>query len=261
MLLDKKMEVVKLAMMLARSHCVLPSDVCGSIKTIENGFIKFCRANGNIVLPDKKSPEKESFDGAVVYDTLSGRFGYQCTIDLTALYPSCMMLLGLSTETYTYQLANRYEDYVSVMSGSDEMVTVSDVSTGEHVSAKASDVLRMIREDGMCISANGSIFNGEMGLLAAYVKVTFEMRKHYKNLMKTAATETERDQHDLFQKVLKIVCNSLYGAISNQYFRLFNIELARSITATGRMISKHQAAQASALVDDLVDMKEAGELY
>ncbi|MBG24157.1 MAG: hypothetical protein CMF22_11980 [Idiomarinaceae bacterium] len=261
MWLDRKMEVIKLAMMLARNHCVLPSDVCGSIKTIENGFIKFCRANGNIVLPDKQSPDKESFDGAVVYDTLSGRFGYQSTIDLTALYPSCMMLLGLSTETYIYQLANRYEDYIAVMSDSDEMVEIYDVNTNERLMAKAADIHQMIIDDGLCISANGSIFNGEMGLLSAYVKETFEMRKHYKKLMKTAETQTEREQHDLFQKVLKIVCNSLYGAISNQFFRLFNIELARSITGTARCISKFQATMANDLVDELVDMKERGELY
>lgn len=252
-LLDDKHQIVRLAVTLARMNCVLFADVGGSVKPIETGFIKFCHERG-IVLPDKKTHEKEKFPGAIVYDTIAGRHGWTMTVDLTALYPSAMIMLGLSTETLVGQLSGGYEDYISVMTRKDVDVSFVLEGSGETFHINAAELEQEIRDSGMTISANGTVFNGQFGLLSQYVQDRFLLRKHYQKLKKDASVAGDfmaADTHDLFQKVIKIVCNSLYGCISNAHFRLFDIRLAKSITLTGQVISKIQMAFANDLINKL----------
>ncbi len=255
MLLDKKHHIIRLAMTLARMNSVFATDVSASVHPIETGFISFCHEKG-VILPNKKNNEKEAFPGAIVYDTIAGRHGWAMTIDLTALYPSAMIMLGLSTETVVAQCIREMSDYVSIISRAQTPVQLIMEDTGEVVTAPAYEIEELIRENGFTISANGTIFNGELGLLSEYVQNRFAMRKHYQKLSKEAAAAGDTanaDVYDLYQKVMKIVCNSLYGCISNAYFRLFDIRLAKSITLTGRVISKHQASYGNALLEELLN--------
>lgn len=252
-LLDKKHQIIRLAMTLARANCVFLSDITGSVKMIETGFIKFCHERG-VVLPDKKSSEKEKFPGAIVYDTIAGRHGAVMTVDLTALYPAAMRMLGLSTETYIGQLLNEYDDYVAVMTRKNQVVELKLVESGEVIQILASDLETEIRASGYCLSAAGTLFNGEMGLLSQYVEDRFNTRLAYQKMKKDfyAAGDFEQsDTADLFQKVIKIVCNSLYGCISNAHFRLYDLQLAKSITLTGQVISKWQAYKANDYVNQM----------
>lgn len=251
--LDDKHQIVRLAVALARMNCVKFGDVTGSVKPIETGFIKFCHEKG-IVLPDKRDTVREDFPGAVVYDTIAGRHGWAMTVDLTALYPSAMIMLGLSSETLVGQLEGGYEDYIAVMTKQDTVVSFALEETGETFDITASELEQEIRENGYTISANGSVFNGCFGLLSEYVQDRFMLRKHYQRLKKEALDVGDiklSDTHDLYQKVIKIVCNSLYGCISNAHFRLFDIRLAKSITLTGQVISKMQMAYANDLINKL----------
>lgn len=244
MLLDKKLDLLTIAITSARLNCVLFEDVLGSIKPIETAFIKFCRKKDNIVLPDKVHHDKEDFKGAIVYDTLSGLHGWTFSIDLTALYPSMMMMLGMSPETLIGQCVEEEYDYYKVITGSCEMVRVNIEDTDEVIETTGQELLEQIREEGFTISASGTIYSGEMGILAEFVKEGFDRRKHYKKLMfeaGEAGDEANRTKYNLLQKVIKIGNNSIYGCVSNQYFRLFDIRMARSITYTGRIVSKQQA--------------------
>jgi len=252
--LDNKLAMINLAMMMARSSCVFPFDVTGSVKPIEHGFIKFCRSKGNIVLPDKIDHDKEDFPGAIVYDTIEGRHGWLMSIDLTALYPSVMIMLGLSTETLVGQCIGGYVDYVAVMDKKDDTVSFVVEETKEVFDISAIELYNLIKENGYCISANGTVFDGRLGLLSEYVKNVFETRKKYKKMMFQYEKDGNKDMAkmcDMYQKVYKIFANSLYGSISNQYFRLFDIRLAKSITLTGQVISKWQAYKCNEILNEV----------
>ena len=251
--LNNKHQLIMLAMLLARINCVYARDVTGSVKPIETGFLKFCHER-NIVLPDKQGKPKEDFPGAIVYDTISGLHKKMMTVDLTALYPSAMIMLGLSTETFVGQLKGGYLDYISVMNKEDKYVVFVLEDSKEEITVLASDLEQEIRENGFTISAFGSVFDGRLGLLSEYVQDRFNLRVHYQKLKKQAANDGNKelaDTYDLFQKVIKIVCNSLYGCISNAHFRLFDIRLAKSITLTGQVISKYQAYKSNELLEQL----------
>jgi hypothetical protein len=108
-----------------------------------------------------------------------------------------------------------------------------------------SDVEAQIRENGWTISGNGTIFTGELGLLAEYVSEGFKLRKFYKNKMAECIKCGDDDGaalNDLYQKVIKVArLNAVYGASGNETFKLFDLRLAKSITLTAQMVSKQQA--------------------
>jgi DNA polymerase elongation subunit (family B) len=54
---------------------------------------------------------------------------------------------------------------------------------------------------------------------------------------------------DRLQYVFKIKLNSLYGAMSNLYFRFYDLRMGESTTATGRAILLHQCRKVSELLD------------
>lgn len=253
MLLDKKLQMIALATMMAREMRAKLSDVTGSVKIIEQGFTMFCRQNGSYVLPTKTKTEKESFPGAIVYDTIAGLHKWLFTIDLTALYPSVMIMLGLSTENYVIQCMDRYEDYIKVMTKQEVPIQVKLVQTNEVITLMASELEEIIRHSGYTISANGSVFDGSFGLLSQFVKFVFMTRKQFQAKKKAATDPEEVNRYDMYQKVYKITANSLYGCITNENFRLYDIELGRSITLSAQIVSKTQSYVANDLVNQLAE--------
>lgn len=253
--LDDKLQMVKLADVIAKSSYVSISDVLGAVKPIETAMLGFCHEKG-IVLPDKTDNEKEKFDGAIVYDTISGRHGWGMSIDLGSLYPSVIMMLGLSPETIVMQCHGEYDDYVDIMSGNTNMISATIEEDGSVIELPANELKQIILDDGFTISANGTILTGEMGLFAEFTKYAFEKRKHYKDLMKSATNETDRNLYDLYQKVFKIFANSIYGVSGQVSFRLYDIRLSKSTTLTGQVVSKFQAYKTNELMKDVETLYE-----
>lgn len=244
--LDEKLKLIDMVKMMAISSSVFFDDVTGSVKPIEQGFIKFCRSKGNIVLPNKADNEKQKFDGGIVYHTLSGLHKWVFGVDLQSLYPKTMIMLGLSPETMIMQLMNGYEDFIHVMSNNDTFgeIEVTCTRTGETTSILPSKLRENIVEHGFTISANGTIFDGTLGLLAEYAQDGFNRRLKFKSMMQQCEADGDEEKaviFDLKQKVAKIFINSIYGATGNEYFRCFDIRIAKSVTITAQMISKQQA--------------------
>lgn len=252
-MLDKKLNLISTTMMFTRFACVLAEEITGTVKPIEHAFIKFCRKKGNIVLPDKKEHKKEDFKGAVVYNTIAGLKKRLFSIDLTALYPSVMIMLGMSEENLLMQLKGEEMDYYKVIQRYDEEV-VAILQDGSEMTFKAYELDDIIRESGYTISGAGTIFDGTLGLIAEFVKEGFDLRTEYKSLMKQAFERGDTDEgvkYNLLQSVMKLRNNSTYGALANEFFRLFNIRLARSITYTGALVSKFMTYKTNETLKEL----------
>lgn len=250
MRLDKKMDIVPLAVMIARLSSVRVNEVTGSIRVIDNGLIKFAKDLG-IVLPDKRDNSSEKFPGAIVYDTIAGLHGWVMTVDLSALYPSVMRMLGLSPETIVMHCLGGESDFIKITERQETMIKVHLEDSGEVFSCSANEMWEIIRESGYTISANGVIFNGKMGLIAQYVESLGANRKKYQKLMREDVDVAKRPTHDLFQKVFKVFGNSAYGCIGNSFFRLFDLRMAAAITTTAQHISKHQAMTTNRLLCEI----------
>jgi len=60
--------------------------------------------------------------------------------------------------------------------------------------------------------------------------------------------------YDRLQYTMKIKLNSLYGALTNFYFRFFDLRLGQSTTGTGRAILDHMCSQTALILDGKYDM-------
>jgi DNA polymerase elongation subunit (family B) len=100
--------------------------------------------------------------------------------------------------------------------------------------------------EGYSLTANGCLYkNDSHGFLTSLMEKIFEDRVKYKKLMLQAQKNFELSKshedefmiskYKNFQMAKKIQLNSLYGALSNRYFRWFNFDNAESITTSGQM--------------------------
>lgn len=71
-------------------------------------------------------------------------------------------------------------------------------------------------------------------------------------------TEENIQEYDTFQNALKLLMNSLYGALSNRWFVLFNQEIARAITQNGRYFIRNMSDQVN---DQLNSVTNKGRDY
>jgi DNA polymerase elongation subunit (family B) len=62
------------------------------------------------------------------------------------------------------------------------------------------------------------------------------------------------EYYDKLQYVFKIKLNSLYGALSNPFFRFYDLRNGESTTGTGRAILKHQCAVVNEAMTGIYDM-------
>jgi DNA polymerase elongation subunit (family B) len=99
-------------------------------------------------------------------------------------------------------------------------------------------------KNGYSIAANGTCYTKEhQGFLPALMEKLYKERKMYKKKMIECQKrqqsgenlEKEIAKYNNFQLVRKIQLNSAYGAIGNEWFRYFNVDMAEAITLSGQL--------------------------
>ena len=96
------------------------------------------------------------------------------------------------------------------------------------------------------VAANGSTFTNKFqGIIPKIVVDYYNERKEVKKLMLIAMQDNEKNpsielekeinRHENQQMAIKILLNSLYGALGNKYFKYFDVRLAEGVTLTGQL--------------------------
>jgi DNA polymerase elongation subunit (family B) len=257
-LLDRKKKFMNFIVAMCNQATIKFTDVFGSIKYLEHSIMNHCHYDREetVYLPDKGIETKKSFAGAYVTDTTAGVYSWTSSIDLEGLYPATIRSINISPETFMFQCMKREDDFVKVVHQSDDEVELYDVREKEIVTGySGKDIFEMLTEHDFTISANGSIFRKELGLIPEVLALWRLQRKELKGKMfehKKGGNKDKAEYYDMMQNLKKLNMNSLYGAISNAYSRFYNIDLAASITLTGQMIEKYQMWKADQIVIDEV---------
>jgi len=107
--------------------------------------------------------------------------------------------------------------------------------------------LDALAKKNFSVAANGVCFRKDrLGFMPELMEKFYAERKHYKKLMIEAQKKKQQNPDDEsldfeiakyhnFQLVRKIQLNSAYGAMGNQYFRYFDIDIAEAITTSGQL--------------------------
>lgn len=250
--LDESLNHINIAVSMCQDATCKYTDIFGSIKSIEGAIRNYCHYDKNIclVLPDKKDNQKQKFPGAIVLSTRTGVYGWSMSIDLTSLYPSVIRSLNMSPETYIMQCIEYHDDFVKITNRTNDIIDVRVLEDNEIISMEAHELNDFLKENHYTISANGSIFHtNKVGIIPEFLAKNFFERKEMKKKMKEATTTEEEKYYDMLQHIKKIYLNSLYGAISNEYSRFFDINIASSVTLTGQEIEKFQTYMVNRVID------------
>jgi len=198
-------------------------------ETIIYNFLK----DQNIQTPPQRlktgNDKNKPIVGAYVKEPIVGGHNWVMSFDLNSLYPHLIMQYNISPE--------------KMIKGNRQDVTV------DRMLNKECD-LSYCKQTNTAVAPNGVLFSRDkQGMFPELMETFYEERKKWKKKMieyqkeKERTTDTaRRKQLDTLikraynnQQVRKIALNSAYGAMANQYFAFFSIDMAEAITLSGQL--------------------------
>jgi DNA polymerase elongation subunit (family B) len=230
--IDDKLDLMGLALTIAYKAGVNYTDVFGTT-SIWDSIVYRELTNKHIAVPPTKDRDQlsnlnTSFAGGYVKDVNPGMYEWVVSFDLNSLYPNIIAQWNMSPETI--------------------LSSPSDIHSGvDHW--LDNDMSPEIRERDVCIAANGSTYSKDFkGIMPSIIEAYYADRKVSKKKMlaaqqeyqKTPTKEIEREiaQWSNRQMAIKILMNSLFGAMGNKWYRYFDLRIAEGITLTGQMVIK-----------------------
>jgi hypothetical protein len=236
--LEQKLGLMELAMALAYNAKVNLGDVFSQVRTWDQIIYHHLRAK-NIVIPRKINAGKKDGQiiGAYVKEPITGRHDWVVSFDLNSLYPHLIMQYNISPDTKLR----------ADMSGEPPFPFRNSMSPAEVMAGAKDKDLAEYKKRNFSVAGNGICFRKDkLGFMPELMERFYAERKHYKKLMIEAQKKKQQNPDDEsldfeiakyhnFQLVRKIQLNSAYGAMGNQYFRYFDIDIAEAITTSGQL--------------------------
>jgi len=221
--LEDKTGLITLAMTIAYKALVNMVDAFGSVGMWDALLYNDLKKR-NIVVPPKEYHTKErQIEGAHVKVPQNGMHNWIVSFDLNSLYPHIIMQYNMSPETI-----------------------VNDRCYGVTVDGLLNETKYDI-PNNYTMSATGQYFDkSKRGILPEIIDGLYAERSAVKKEMLKTEQEVQDkgSTYELEKKIItlnnqqmatKILMNSLYGALSNQYFRYYDMRIAESITVSGQL--------------------------
>ena len=216
--LEDKMGLITLAVTIAYKGGVNFQDTFGTTAIWDSIIYRELHKN-KIAIPPAIEKNKMEYPGGFVKEPQVGMHEWVCSFDLNSLYPNLIVQYNMSPETIIGVTEKGGVDYYL-----NDQTTCSTYAT----------------------AANGCTFNCEkQGIIPQIIVQYYDERKSVKNMMiaamkkyeveKTFELEKEINQLENRQMAIKILLNSLYGALGNTYFRYFDMRIAEAITLSGQL--------------------------
>ena len=207
----------------------------------------------NKILPNSDVDENAdvAIKGGFVAEPVVGKHKWIISVDINSAYPNLSMRgFNMSPETYIAprDLPSDMRDInLSFFNDEDEESRFKLYLERPEIFNAYTE---LAKKHNYCLGINGAVFTREsVGIIPRLVKEIYAERKAQKKEMLKWKQEAENHQHDseeykhakymesrcnTGQMVAKILINSLYGCLGNKYFKLFNVNIARAITANTR---------------------------
>lgn len=253
--LDAKFNYINLTKNLAHKGKIHYDDVYQSSK-IHDGAISAYLLSQDIIPPsrDRNPIKKSNYAGGYLFCPKAGLYRYMFDEDLTSLYPSIIMSLNIGKETLVGRIIDPNDRNNRL--GLNDLI--NDTSDKHHVTEwftnqdkfnkidwTSSKIVKLLQQYNLAISANGVIFRTDTkSVLSTILDKWFDERVLYKNEMKKAYKAGDivsGEKYHLLQYTMKILLNSLYGALALPNFRYGNVILAECTTLSGQRIIQESA--------------------
>ena len=250
--LEEKMGLIELAMTMAYRGGVNFSETFGTTSIWDSILYRMLNKQ-QIVVPPKVSKPKQPYPGAFVKDPMVGLHEWVVSFDLNSLYPNIIVQYNMSPETIIdneplAQIRSTYKMSAKELEAYPEgwrplPVNVNNLLGNDKVNPSAA-LINV--SDNVSVAATGLKFRTDQeGIIPRIIKQYYDERRVIKNRMleatqeyqtsKTKKLENEINNLENNQMAIKILMNSLYGALGNNYFRYYDRRMAEAITTSGQL--------------------------
>lgn len=197
------------------------------LRYVDNFVLNLARKERGMRLPTMYGGrDDEKFEGAFVFPATKGLVRDVEVVDFASMYPSIIRSWNLSFETIT--------DHV--LEGDARPSYLAHLPQAE----------RRPLPEGCCESPSGVVFLKEPeGIMPMALTVVLNLRKYWTKLKASFPPESpEWIDADRRATAYKIVANTFYGVQGCQFFRLYNRDVAQSVTLGGQWMIKAVAREA-----------------
>jgi DNA polymerase elongation subunit (family B) len=226
--IDKQTGLMDLALIIAYKGGVNYMDTFGTTAIWDSIIYRYLHER-KIAVPPNMRKHKSDYPGGYVKDPVVGMTKWITSFDLNSLYPNLIVQYNMSPET----LLSGPGDFTA--SGVDYYLE--------------NDIDPELRDRDVAVAANGSMYRKDKrGIMPEIIVGLYDERKSVKKEMltlkqqyevsKTKELSREINRLENTQMAIKILLNSLYGALGNQYFRYFEMRIAEGITLSGQLSIK-----------------------
>jgi len=249
--LDNKLKFIDLAKGVAHKGHVPYEDIYKTTRFLDGACLVFMKRLGIIAPNIKRSKKVEvedqtagggDFEGAYVRDPIVGRYEWVYDVDMSALYPSVIITLNISPETKVGRITNWDEVQPYFISGGEDKTNADKliIINNKVSDIKISEFRTWLLNESYSVSSIGVLYDKDKaGIVPAILKTWMQERDDNRALAKKYGQEGDmvrRNFYDGRQLTLKIINNSLYGALGNGGFRFYDLDNAESVTMSGQSI-------------------------
>ena len=218
---------------------------------LEGLFLVYLRRHG-LCAPHLYGGSQEGYEGAFVKEPQKGMFDWVVDLDIVSSYPTAMITLNMSLETYFGRIQGieeqRVIEYVRKRNFPDFTMFKEGQGRVQFTGKKLETFNKALEKRLLCVAPCGSVFsNKPAGVMSTVERELFWRRVEMKDKMKrTKGTLAELRgdnlskakekvaQYNNLQNAYKTMLNSMYGALATPYSRWYNKNIAEAITSCGR---------------------------
>jgi len=245
--LNEKLRHIEITEELRKTATTTWKGVSSTIGQAEGIFLSNLKRRGLCVKNRKENVSKGPVAGAFVKEPVGGRYEWLVDFDFTSLYPNIVRTWNIGPNTYLLKVEEEiafkliYEK--DTIDKKEEVDIIWDpIHSGNKIVWTYEKLLKYIDEKKATINLSGCLFIGheiESSIFYEIYNFLLETRKEYKNQKFQEKDKVKKQILDNKQWALKILANSLYGVLLNEYFRFYNPDLGYSITRSGQEAIKY----------------------
>lgn len=224
--LEDKLGLISLCMTISYKGLVNMAEAFGPVNLWDALIYNELRRNNIVVPPKEVKIKTRQIEGAYVKDPITGMHDWVVSFDVASLYPHIIMQYNMSPETI---ISQTHPTRVSVDYLLDQQAI--KIPAGHTMTA----IGQYFKTDtkGFFPKLVQNLYNERNIVKKEMLK--FEQQMEVANPADKKVLEKEVVKRYNEEQAIKILMNSLYGAMSNEFFRYYDMRIAESITVTGQL--------------------------
>lgn len=247
--LDNYLGLLELAMIVAYKGGVNYMDSFGTTAIWDSLIYRYLH-DKKIAIPPNRTTERGEYPGGYVKEPKVGMSEWVTSFDLNSLYPNLIVQYNMSPETLV-------EDPPVLPTGVDYYLQFAN---SEQYPEHNKDVPYAVAANASCYrkDSRGHLPEIIIGLYDERKKIKRQMLDTKQELEKTKNKELNKEINrlDNTQMAVKILLNSLYGALGNQYFRYYDLRIAEGITLSGQLAVRWAEENVNAYMNKILKTKD-----